>query len=89
MKPTYYRIHAESLLRTDELGDEFELPYSEELQKAVLLINKLCSEEVKKRQRYMDDEYLAKQFHRINGAIAKLQIKDILYEILEYVRKVK
>jgi len=44
----HYGINVKSFLRTDILGEDIVLPYSEELDKAVLLINELCGKEVEK-----------------------------------------
>ena len=53
-----YEIDIKSLCRTDELGERFYLPYSEELNKAVLLLNKLCSDLVLQNKKDQEEEYI-------------------------------
>jgi len=50
MKKDDLRINAHFICRTKELGEIFNLPHSEELEKAILTINKACSEEVVRKQ---------------------------------------
>jgi len=48
-----YNINIAATFRTDYLGkEEIILPYSEELDCAILLINKLCSEEVQRMKKH-------------------------------------
>ncbi len=53
-----YNIHIPSMLFTSELGEEnVELPYSKELDDAVLLINSIAAKKVYKMRRESKDIY--------------------------------
>lgn len=54
-----YEIDVKSMCRTDKLGERIILPYSEELDKAVLLINKLCSDLVLQNKKDQEEEYIS------------------------------
>ena len=77
-----YRIHVESFLRTDILGDEILLPYSIELDKAVLLINKLCGKQVTNIQDNLEDDFLSRKYQELKQNEGNLpKIKSIMKEI--------
>lgn len=79
-----YTIDVESFLRTDELGESISLPYSDELDRAVLLINKLCSDEVRRRSKLIRDEYLSRKYREIKTSISDpSKMKEILNEIID------
>lgn len=85
-----YRIHVESFLRTDILGDEILLPYSEELDKAVLLINSLCGNQVRRMEEDRLDRFLADKYQELKKAEGNTpKIRDIMREINRFdVKKV-
>lgn len=45
------RVTTKSLCFTDKLGSDFELPETPELCDAIMVINKACSDEVKRRDK--------------------------------------
>jgi hypothetical protein len=53
-----YTIHLESFLRLSqlEINGNIDLPFSEELDKAVLTINKICGQELAIRKKAQKDE---------------------------------
>ncbi len=84
-----YRIQVESFLRTDILGDEILLPYSRELDNAVLLINKLCGNQVVRMEEELLNTFLADKYQQLKKAEGNIpKIRQIMKEINRFdVRK--
>lgn len=87
-----YEIHVESMCFTDKLGTSFQLPYSDKLHDAILIINEECSKEVSRREKQELDEFVARKYSelRVEQEINNSKrIREIMTEIACYYKKNK
>jgi hypothetical protein len=83
----FINIDVGSMCRTDELGNNFMLPSTKELEDAIMVINKYCSDKAYKIQLHMQEEFEAnvygelKQAQEINDLTA---IKVALRKLTNY-----
>jgi hypothetical protein len=79
------QINVESCLRTDFFGDTVTLPWSQELEDALVLINKACEKQRHEMLTRMRDDYLGKQYHELMKNIENgIKCREILREISAY-----
>lgn len=86
-------IDVQSLLRTDHLGDQFELPETPAIADALMIINEACSREVRRRNRAELEDFLATKFGELQAAIKEGACsntkRQIMLSIVNYKRDKK
>lgn len=94
MENKCYKIHIDSFLRVSELENAgmIELPYSEDLDRAVLLINKICSDELARKRKAEKEDmvhrfYNSIIFHRFEPIICKQVIESFYDDVKEIYEK--
>ena len=80
LTPHYFQMCIRTMTQSDELGDSFTLPYSKELEDAVLLIYNECNKEVDRRNKTLVDEFLAKKYQELLKT--PTNAKEILHSII-------
>lgn len=80
-----YGINVALFLRTDILGYDIELPYSEELDEAVLLINRICGEEVRRRDEHELDIFLI-EIGRLLKEAEGTGVRELLRQVYDFKR---
>lgn len=97
-----YRLHVDGFLRLTELFGEYsskndlfiELPYSDELDDAVCLINALCSDKLERIKKQEFDDFIASQFAKIkqfieSGEKDSLKAKRLMAETASFYKDKK
>lgn len=78
-----YRINVRAFLFVNDLGEEIDLPYSDELDKAVLLINGLCAKKVSSIKKTLKEEFLIGRYQKLIKAQKIEDYKNRNAEILQ------
>lgn len=81
-------VNFQSMCRSNILGEGVTLPTSPELEQAILVINKACSDEVKRREEYFIEEFLLSKAKEIDyNQGCRHTFRKILREIYDQGKK--